>query len=277
MTEKLKQHYTRSRDLVARARELLVAAGKNPDRLAVDDLLGLDELHVRGREATLDLATKLGLRPGLRVLDIGSGFGGPARRLASNFGVDVVGVDLMAEHVRLATALTASCGLADRVRFEVGDATRLPFADESFDIVWTQHAQMNIADKGRLFGEIHRVLRREGRVALYDILQGPGGAVVYPTPWAAHAGMSYLVTARDAKLLLADRDLALTHWSDVTALGRDWMEKRRIAAAERGEPPISLAALLGADHRRQLAILRRNLDESRCILIEMIALRLEKC
>jgi SAM-dependent methyltransferase len=58
--------------------------------------------------------------------------------------------------------LTRRTALADRVEFRHGNARALPFADASFDIVWTQHSSMNIDDKATLYAEAHRVLRRLG-------------------------------------------------------------------------------------------------------------------
>ena len=75
--EALLRHYDGGQDLVARAMELLREAGKDLSRLTIDDLVGLDEFHVRGREATLSLARRLALAGGERVLDVGSGIGGP--------------------------------------------------------------------------------------------------------------------------------------------------------------------------------------------------------
>src|SRR5262245_36571915 len=186
MTEDVARHYAGERDLVARARALLREAGKNLDRLTVDDLAGLDEFHIRGRDATHSLAARLALAGNEHVLDVGSGIGGPARRLATlHPGLDVTGIDLTPEFCRVANELSRLVGLAARVRFEPADATRLPFADAAFDVAWTQHVQMNIADKRAFYGEIARVLRPGGKFAFYDILQGPGGPVVYPAPWAS--------------------------------------------------------------------------------------------
>ena len=89
---------------------------------------GEDQLHVRGAEATVELAELAALREGERVLDVGAGLGGPARFLAERFGVDVTGVDVTAAFVERAKALARDAGLADRVRFVRADATSLPFA-----------------------------------------------------------------------------------------------------------------------------------------------------
>jgi ubiquinone/menaquinone biosynthesis C-methylase UbiE len=263
-------HYAGGRDLVARALELLRAAGKDVERLTLDDLTGLDEFHIRGRDATLSLVARLALRGDERVLDVGSGIGGPARRLASlHPGIDVTGIDLTPEFCRLANELSRRVGLAARVRFETADATRLPFADAVFDVAWTQHVQMNVADKTAFYGEIARVLKPGGRFALYDILQGPGGAVRYPAPWAADASHSHLVTPEAMRRLVAAAGLVVEQWADVTAAGRDWAAQR--AANPPAPGAISTGALLGDAIRAGSANIPRNLDEGRIALVEAIA------
>jgi SAM-dependent methyltransferase len=193
---------------------------------------GVDELHVRGREATAELAALAALAPDERVLDVGAGLGGPARFLAERYGVQVVGVDLTAAFVELARELTRRVGLDDRVEFVHADALALPFEDASFDVAWTQHAAMNVPDKAGLYAEIHRVLRPGGRLALYDVLAGEGGDPDYPLPWAGRAGLSWLVSAAELRSLLEGAGFRVTAERDVSAEGRAWARAR--AAAEAG-------------------------------------------
>src|SRR5262245_10977548 len=103
-------HYGR-RDFGALILDTLRAAGKDLDALTPDDVAPLTHLNPRGKEATLELARVGGLSRGLRVLDVGSGFGGPARTLAADLGCQVTGLELTAEFCRVATMLTARTGL----------------------------------------------------------------------------------------------------------------------------------------------------------------------
>jgi hypothetical protein len=64
----------------------LRAMGRAPEGLRPEDLAAIDEFHIGGNEATATLADQLGLRPGMALLDLGSGIGGPARFLARRYG-----------------------------------------------------------------------------------------------------------------------------------------------------------------------------------------------
>lgn len=69
--------------------------------------------------------------------------------------------------------------------FQQGDATDLPYTDGGFEAAMTLHAAMNIAAKDRMYAEVRRVLKAGGVFAVYDVLQGEGGDVLFPVPWRA--------------------------------------------------------------------------------------------
>src|SRR5512135_933686 len=202
VNEAVQTHYTRA-DLGDAILAALESAGKDVNRLTPEDLAPIDEFHIRGREATLELARAAGLDATKRVLDVGSGVGGTARCLAKEFGCRVTGVDLTDEYCRAAAMLCARTGLAHLVDFRQGDATNLPFDDCTFDVVWTEHVAMNIPDKTRLYNEMHRVLNPGGTLAIYDVLAGPSGPVLFPVPWARAPDASFLVQPDELRELLA--------------------------------------------------------------------------
>ncbi len=199
-------HYTKA-DLGAAILEAVRERDGDPDRPTFEDLAPFDHFHNGGRPATLALLRLADPPRGARVLDVGGGIGGPARTLARDLGWQVTVLDATPAFCEVGAMLTERTGLADRVAFRHGSALAMPFADGSFDLVWMQNVGMHIADKGRLFAEIARVLRPGGRFALQDLLAGGSQPAHYPTPWAATAGESFLPTAEELRDLLATAGL----------------------------------------------------------------------
>jgi ubiquinone/menaquinone biosynthesis C-methylase UbiE len=190
----------------------------DPLHPTLDELAGIDEFHLGGRPATAILGEHLELRAGQRVLDIGSGLGGPARYLADRYRVSVTGIDLTPEFVELARSLTGLVGLTNRVSFRVGSATALPFPDRSFERAYLIHVGMNIEDKAALFAEAHRVLVPSGRLLVYDVMRAGPGALTFPLPWASAADVSSVAEPAEYAKLLAQAGFSRiepTSWRDV--------------------------------------------------------------
>ena len=222
MTNPVAVHYCEGGDLAQAIAARLQSAGKDLDALTTADLATVDEFHIRGRKATLELAERMSLRPESEVLDIGSGLGGAARALAETYGCHVTGVDLTPAFCQAAEALSGWLGLSERVAFEQADATALPFADDRFDAAMTIHAAMNIAAKPALYEEARRVVKPAGIFAVYDVLQGEGGEVLFPVPWAREPSISHLATPE----------------RDAQAARRRRLRDPRRARLDRGEPGV---------------------------------------
>ena len=242
--------------------------------IAWEALAPLDQFHVGGRAATAALAARLGVNPGHRVLDIGCGLGGPARHLAAEHGCLVTGNDLSPAFVAVATLLTARTGLAEMVRHVGGDATRLPFEPASFDLAWTQHVAMNIADRQALYAGIHTPVRPGGRLALYDVVSGTGKPD-FPVPWARTPAESALRTMDETRAALEHVGFMLREWDDVTAAGIAWAERQVTAAQARPDhvKPLSLPLVMGAEFPAMVANLGRALRDGRVALLQTIAER----
>jgi SAM-dependent methyltransferase len=167
--------------------------------------------------------------------------------------------------------LSAKVGLADLVDYRQGDATNLPFDDASFDVVWTEHVAMNIPDKHRLYKEMHRVLRPGGTLAIYDILAGPSGAVLFPVPWARTPDTSFLVQPNELRKLLEDAGFTISDWSDTTVAARAWFVSLAEKIRVEGFPPIGFHLLLGDEFKAMAQNQGRNLQEGRIVLGQVVA------
>src|SRR5262245_6084899 len=207
MSTPIEQAYAtgRARSDIERA---LTAAGKNPDALQPSELAMLEDFHSLGRLATAALIDLAQVGAGDRVLDAGTGIGGTARLIAAERGAGVTAVDLTAEYCDVARWLNEAVGLGDMIEVLTADVTELPFDDASFDVVVSQHVQMNVADKRRLYAEARRVLRPGGRLALWDVTEGSGGPLHFPVPWATSPEQSHLVTPERLAELLREGGFA---------------------------------------------------------------------
>lgn len=266
------EHYAR-RDLGPAILAALEGAGKNVDRLSLEDLAPFDEFHVRGRPATAELAAALAPNSSMRVLDVGSGIGGPARYVAATYDCPVVGIDLTEEYCEVAAMLADRVGLGDRVDYRPGNALAMPFDDGAFDAAYTQHVAMNIEDKGRLYAEVWRVLKPGGRFGIYDLLQGEGGDVIHPVPWARDTATSFLVRPGELRRRLEDAGFEILSWRDTAAEAHIWVEQTKARMAEPNPQPNALRLLFGDDVGRIAGNIFRNLLEDRVLPTEVICRR----
>ncbi|GAA1148281.1 class I SAM-dependent methyltransferase [Kribbella jejuensis] len=202
------------RDDVERA---LVAAGKQLDKLEVAELAMLEDYHTGGRLATAQLVELAGIDQSAKVLDAGTGIGGTARYVADRFGCEVTAVDLSDEYCDTARWLNGLVGLGERIDVQQADVTALPFDGKTYDVVFSQHVQMNVADKLALYREAVRVLKPGGRLVLWDLTVGEGAEPDYPLPWADTPARSYLATPAELRSSIEAAGLVVDHWRDLTA------------------------------------------------------------
>jgi SAM-dependent methyltransferase len=260
-------HYARG-DLGAAILDALRAAGKNPNAPTSDDLAPVDQFHIGGKAATMDLARLANVRPGQTLLDVGGGLGGPARTMAQEFGCTVIVADLTAEYCRVGALLTERTRLAERVAFVHANALDLPFADAAFDLVWTQHSSMNIEAKDRLYAELHRVVRSGGRFALHEVMTGRRFPVRFPVPWATDQTLSYLCTPAGVRELLRDAGFVELAWADVTeSTLATIMAPPRSGAVDTARSPLGLRLLLGDACGTMMQNLVCNLAEGRLAIV----------
>jgi len=243
----------------------LAAAGKQTHALQASDLAMLEDFHSLGRLATAALVDLAQITANDRVLDAGTGIGGTARLVAAERGARVTAVDLTPEYCEVAKWLNDAVGLGDMIEVRTADVTELPFDAASFDVVLSQHVQMNIADKRRLYAEARRVLVPGGRLALWDVTAGSGGPLRLPVPWATSPEQSHLVAPERLAELLREAGFATAHWNDLTEPAEK--ATREFFAGE--QPPLGLHVFV-PDFPTKAANLVRNLAEDRARLIQAV-------
>lgn len=267
--QQVAQHYGRT-DLEQAILTALTAAGKDIDHLTPTDLVDIDEFHLGGRPQTVELARRLGLAANMRVLDIGSGIGGPARYFAAAHGCRVTGIDLTESFVAVATALTQRCGLSDLVAFQQGSALAMPFNAGFFDAATLIHVGMNIADKSALFAEARRVLKPGGRFCVYEVMRMGDAALPFPMPWAADPATSFVETPVIYKDLLVAARFAVEAEQNRRDFVLDRAAAMRAKTAQSGPSILGLHVVMGPAAKDRLKNVTAALEQGIIAPIEII-------
>jgi SAM-dependent methyltransferase len=259
------EHYHAER-LAERILEILADSGVDIATLSREDLFPVDEFHIRGRAATRELSAMLGLHQGTRLLDCGSGIGGPARTFAAEAGAIVTGIDLVAEYCRTAGILSDKVGMTGQVQFQQGSVTDLPFDDNAFDAAVTIHTSMNVPDKARFFSEVHRTLKPGGLFGVYEICAGSNTPIHLPVPWASSEEINVPATAETIRGLLTDSGFTEQEWNDVSAASLEWFSAMVANMSQRptdAPPQLGINLLMGTTTPEKAHNVVRNLKENR--------------
>lgn len=245
-------HYAAG-DLMSRIKTALMQAGASPAAPRPEDLKPVDEFHTGGIVATDALLDQIEITTDSLVLDIGSGLGGTARHIARTRGASVTGIDLTADYVATAQALSKMCGLTQKTSFQEGSATELHFTEASFDVAVMLHVGMNIEDKTRLMSEVFRILEPGGVFALFDVMAEVGTPrITFPVPWAEAADFSFVAPPeayRTAARAAGFETMAERSRRDF-AIG--FFEKVFQTIEANGMPPLGIHILMGDTAREKL-------------------------
>ncbi|MBT3305641.1 MAG: class I SAM-dependent methyltransferase [Alphaproteobacteria bacterium] len=251
----------------------LESAGLDPDNLAPGDLVPMEHLHGRGAEATRELLAILSPGPDTHLLDIGSGIGGPARMAASQYGARVTGVDLTQEFCDVAEMLCERVGLGDLITIRQGNALDLPFEDMSFDGAYSQNVSMNIEDKEAFYAEAFRVLRLGGLFVAAEYAEGPGGAPVFPVPWALGPEDNHLFKPDAIRGAVEAVGFEIVDFTIQSEAMIEFYARAREKIAAEGPPALSPQVLLGDDGPERMKNSARSVEEYRAVPVQVVGRR----
>ncbi len=151
--------------------ELRNAGIGDDDPVPLDVLCRFDQYHYRGTDAVEEGIARLALRPHHRVLDVGSGLGGPARYIASRAGCAVTALELQEDVHEVASRLTRRCGLAHLVRHRQGNVLDEPAEPGGFDALFAWLSFLHIPERGRLYRRCFEALRPGGAMYVEDYFE----------------------------------------------------------------------------------------------------------
>ena len=269
-------HYTHG-SLVDAIRGGIEKLGKTTESVDVDDLGPVDEFHIGGRVATESFLDQLDINPGHHVLDVGCGLGGGSRFAANKYDCRVTGIDLTDEYVDTGNQLCSWVGLNDQIHLEVGDATALPHADNSFDRAYMLHVGMNIPDKESLAAEIYRVVRPGARVGIYDVMLVGSGDLVFPVPWASSPTESAVAESMTYISALEKAGFNIVSQRDRREFALDFFEQlQKKAVSTEGPPPLGLHILMGDTAPIKVRNMIDNISRNIIAPIELIAEKLQE-
>lgn len=183
--------------------------------LQYECIYGEDFVSPGGRAMAVEMIGRLGLAPGARVLDVGCGLGGSAFVMASEFGLQVDGIDLSHNMLEIANSKLRSRDLGAQVKLEWGDCLQLDRCD-CYDAIYSRDVFLHIHDKTRLFAVLKTALREGGQLLFTDYCCGP-------QPWSSDfaayvAEREYcLHTTEEYSDLLAQAGFSEVEGEDISA------------------------------------------------------------
>lgn len=268
----MKEAATRQQDnLQTRIAHALRAQEKSLDALVLEDLAGVDEIHIGGLETIRPIVASLGVGSGDVTLDLGSGLGGPARFVARETGSRVVGVDLSADNTIAGNALSGWVGFDEKVQLEVADVCHVPHKAESFDAVLSVHVHMFLPAPEKMFAEAFRLLKPGGRFVVLDPIRIGDGDLHYPVPWSVDADTDNILRESELETIAGATGFRSHTRSDLSALAIDWFGATFSRISERGgPPPLGLHLVMGPDFPTFALNAFQNLRKEKIALLHLV-------
>ncbi len=267
---KIISHYSKSQ-LYEVIIEAIKNDGINLENLKVEDFKRVDEFHIGGPQATLDLLDQLKIKPKTKVLDIGSGIGGPARLISSHYGANVTGIDLTPDFVETAIKINDLLGL--NIKFLIGNALNIPSDENEYDLATLLHVGMNIPDKYKLFSEVSRVLNKGGSFAVYDVMIIEEGNFEFPVPWASTPSGSFVEAPNNYYEAATASGFSLISKRSRKKFALEFFNDLKKIIEKSGLPPVGLNLVMGTDAKIKIENVVKAIEKGHLAPVEMIFIK----
>jgi len=236
-------------------------------------IAAVDQFHIGGLQATNDMLALANFSPDDRVLDIGCGIGGPARNIAQHCETRVIGLDLSFDYCMAAEIISSQLKMSQQTGFVQANAVHLPFADNSFSGIWTQHVTMNIEHKDLLIGEFSCILKPAGKLVMYEVTGQPNmtNSIQYPLPWSVDGSYSFLQNDVTYRELIQSNGLRINHFENVTSKALNSVTRllNRLQKNKIQKPNLGL--LLGEHYPTMMANLAQGLEDQSLSVYQIVA------
>lgn len=236
-------------------------------------IAAVDQFHIGGLQATNDMLALADFSAEDKVLDIGCGIGGPARNIAQQCDTQVIGLDLSFDYCMAADIISAQLNMSRQTGFVQANAVHLPFAESSFNGIWTQHVTMNIENKNLFFSEFSRILKPAGKLVMYEVTgqQNITNSIIYPLPWSVDGSYSFIQNEETYRDLIESNGLRVSHFENVTSIALNSVTKLLSRLQQNRVQKPNLSLLLGKHYQTMMMNLAQALDDESLSVIQIVA------
>jgi len=270
----LSRHY-RKKNLDDHIRKALATVINENKSFDPNIIAAVDQFHIGGLKATKDMLALANFSADDKILDIGCGIGGPARNIAKYCDTKVIGLDLSFDYCLAAHVISTQLNMSRQTQFVQANAIHLPFADNSFSGIWTQHVTMNIEDKYQLFKEFSRILRPTGKLVMYEVSgqDNVTNSIKYPLPWSVDGSYSYIQDSQSYRGQIEDHEMHIDHFENVTATALNSVTRLLSMLQQNKLQKPNLGLLLGDNYQTMMINLAQSLKDQSLYVYQIIAIK----
>lgn len=207
--------------------ELDALGYKSGVSLKTGDLSSFDQYHYLGTDAIDDAIRILKIGPGKKIIEIGSGIGGPARYLAEKTGCHITAVEIQPDLHAIACSLTERCGLSGSVRHHCGDILDFPDSRHDFDIIVSWLSFLHIPDRSSLLKKCHAILKTGGKMLIEDFYKRGEFTKEEIKVLSEDIYCTYLPASQEYKEQLVENGFTEVELTDKTDCWKDFVRERK--------------------------------------------------